>query len=281
VSDASLDQRDFWDQRADAWERRADSLDAFSDSYGIPTMDALGVKPGERVLEVGCGPGTTAIELATRVAPDGEVVGVDISPAMVAAATRRAAAAGVDNVRFVAANAQTENLGDDFDAVYSRFGVMFFSDPAAAFANIGRSLRAGGRLACVVWGPLTDNPWMFVPTLAAASVLQAELTLPSPDEPGPFSLADEERITALLDQAGFVDVTVDPISGSRLVTTATTDDDVRMLLEVGPLGEAYGAADEVARQAAVDAVLGAIEPYRDEDGWRLPGTARRVTARRP
>ena len=117
MSDASLDQRDFWDQRADAWERRAESLDAFSDSYGIPTMDALGVKPGERVLEVGCGPGTTAIELATRVAPDGEVVGVDISPAMVAAATRRAAAAGVDNIRFVAANAQTENLGHDFDAV--------------------------------------------------------------------------------------------------------------------------------------------------------------------
>jgi SAM-dependent methyltransferase len=281
VSEANVDQRDFWDRRADAWDRRVDSLNAFSDAYGIPTMDALGVKPGERVLEVGCGPGSTAIELATRVAPDGEVVGVDISPAMVAAATRRATAAGVDNVRFVAANAQTEDLGDDFDAVYSRFGVMFFDDPATAFANIGGSLHAGGRLACAVWGPLTDNPWMFVPTLAAAPVLQAELTIPGPNEPGPFSLADEAITTALLDGAGFSEVTIRPIDGSRLVTTATADDDVRMLLEVGPLGEAYRAADEGARQAAVDAILGAIEPYRDADGWRLPGSARLVTARRP
>ena len=80
--------REFWDRRADAWERRADSLGSFSDAYGISAMDALHVTPGERILDVGCGPGTTAIELATRVAPDGEVVGADISPKMVAAATR-------------------------------------------------------------------------------------------------------------------------------------------------------------------------------------------------
>src|SRR5207253_10378748 len=107
------------------------------------------------------------LDLAARVAPGGDVVGVDISPAMVAAATRRAAAADVTNVRFVAADAQTETLGGDFDAVYSRFGVMFFSDPVAAFANIGRSLRSRGRLACAVWAQLADNPWMFVPTLTA------------------------------------------------------------------------------------------------------------------
>lgn len=275
------EQREFWDRRADAWERRADSLNSFSDAYGIPAMDALRVERGERVLEVGCGPGTTAIELATRVAPDGEVVGVDISPAMVAAATRRAAGAGVTNVRFVAANAQTGTLGGGFDAVYSRFGVMFFTDPVAAFANIGRSLHAGGRLACAVWGPLADNPWMFVPTLAAGPVLKAELSIPGPNEPGPFSLADRERVTAVLRQAGFVGIAVDPVAGSRLITTATADDDVRTLLEVGPLGEAYDSADNRARQAAVDAVLAAIEPFRDEEGWRLPGAALKVTAHRP
>lgn len=275
------EQREFWDRRADAWERRADSLNSFSDAYGIPAMDALRVERGERVLEVGCGPGTTAIELATRVAPDGEVVGVDISPAMVAAATRRAAGAGVTNVRFVAANAQTGTLGGGFDAVYSRFGVMFFADPVAAFANIGRSLHAGGRLACAVWGPLADNPWMFVPTLAAGPVLKAELSIPGPNEPGPFSLADRERVTAVLRQAGFVGIAVDPVAGSRLITTATADDDVRTLLEVGPLGETYDSADNRARQAAVDAVIAAIEPFRDEEGWRLPGAALKVTAHRP
>src|SRR5690349_19154631 len=122
-------EREFWDRRAEAWERRADSLGTPSDAYGIPAMGALPGAPGERVLEIGCGPGTTAVELAERVGPSGEVVAVDISPAMVAAATRRAAAAGITNVRFEAADAQTADLGGPFDAAYSRFGVMFFADP--------------------------------------------------------------------------------------------------------------------------------------------------------
>ena len=200
---------------------------------------------------------------------------------MVEAAARRAAAAGVMNARFVATNAQTEALGSEFDAVYSRFGVMFFADPAAAFANIGGSLRSRGRLGCAVWAPLADNPWMFVPTAAAASVLQADLTIPGPDEPGPFSLAEPDRVTAILTEAGFTDVGIAPVPGARLITTATADDDVRMLFEVGPLGEAYEAADESTRQAAVDAVIAAVEPYRDDAGWRLPGAALSVTARWP
>jgi SAM-dependent methyltransferase len=281
MADTDFDESEFWDRRADAWERRADSLDSFSDAYGTPAMDALHAQPGDRVLDIGCGPGTTAVELANRVAPNGEVVGVDISPGMVAAAKRRAATAGVSNVRFVVANAERERLAQGFDAVYSRFGVMFFDDPEAAFTNIGSSLRAGGRLACAVWGPLTDNPWMFVPTLAAGPVLKAELTFPEPNAPGPFSLAEPERINAVLTTAGFTDITVDVVAGSRLITGASADDDVRALLEVGPLGEAFGAADDEARQAAVAAVLAAVEPFREEQGWRLPGVAHNVLARRP
>ena len=274
-------EREFWDQRAEAWVRRADSLDSLSDAYGIPAMDALGIEPGERILEIGCGPGATAIKLADRVGPSGEIVAVDISPAMIAAAIRRATASGVTNVRFEAADAQTGDLGGPFDAAYSRFGVMFFVDPPAAFANIGRALRAGGRFACAVWSPLADNPWMFVPTLAAGPVLGAELSIPGPGEPGPFSLADAEHVRTLLDGAGFVDVTIDPVAGSRLVTDATADDDIRMLFEVGPLGAAFAGADEAQRGAAIDAVRAAIEPFREDGGWRLPGSALKVTARRP
>jgi hypothetical protein len=122
---------------------------------------------------------------------------------------------------------------------------------------------------------------MFVPTLAAGPELKAELTIPGANEPGPFSLSDPERVTTTLDRAGFVDIAADPVDGSRLITSATADDDVRTLLEAGPLGEAYDAADDSARRAAVDAVLAAIEPYRDRDGWRLPGAALTVTATRP
>jgi SAM-dependent methyltransferase len=281
VTDAAGNEQEFWDRRADAWEKRADFLDRFSNAYGIPAMDALSLQPGERVMDIGCGPGTTAIELATRVGPDGEVIGVDISPAMLAAATRRAAAAGVTNVSFLTADAQTGTLGHDFDAAYSRFGVMFFADPVTAFANIRGSLHPAGRFGCAVWGPLQDNPWMFVPVLAAGPVLKAELNLPGPNEPGPFSLAERERLSTVLTQAGFVDISIEMVRGSRVITAATSNDDLRAMAEIGPLGEAYGNADTATRQAAVDAIRAAIEQYRDADGWRLPGAALTVLARRP
>jgi SAM-dependent methyltransferase len=280
VSQANSDQQQFWDSRAQAWERRADSLDSIADSYGRPVMDALGLESAQRVMDIGCGPGSTAIELARRVGPKGEVVGVDIAPGMVAAAGRRAAAAGVTNVRFLVADAQTDPLGDSFDAAFSRFGVMFFDDPVAAFANIGRSLKPGGVLACAVWGPLADNPWMFVPTLAAVQVLNTELTLPEPGRPGPFSLDQADRVNEVLTAAGWADVAVERIDGSRRVTSETAGDNVTTLLAVGPLGEAYEGADERTRQLAVEVVVAALEPYRHNDGWDLPGVALKVTARR-
>lgn len=282
MADPAAEERDFWERRAEAWERRADEIGAFSDTYGAAAIEALAVRAGERVLDIGCGPGTTTIELGRRVGPGGEVVGIDISEGMVAAARRRSAAAAAPNITFVTADAGTEPLGDSFDAAFSRFGVMFFVDPVAAFANIGRALRPGGRLACAVWGPLFDNPWMFVPTLAAAPVLGAGLTLPGPGEPGPFSLADPGHVHALLGEAGFVEVAVEEVGGARVLTADHVDEDVRMLLEVGPLGDAYGAADRTTRTAAVAAVIEAIEPHRDgDDGWRLAGKSLTVVARLP
>lgn len=281
MSDADSEQREFWDRRADTWERRADALDAFTRTYGLPVMDALNIEPGERITDIGCGPGITAVELAKRVGPDGEVVGVDISAGMVAAATRRAEAAGLGNVRFVVANAQDESIGQDFDAAFSRFGVMFFTDPVAAFTNISGALRPGGRLACAVWGPLGDNPWMFLPTLSGAPVLKADITPPAPGEPGPFSFGDPGVATAVLEKAGFEGIAVDRVEGARVIAKANATVEVTTLLEVGPLGEAYAAADDTTRQAAIDAVLLAIEPYRDGDDFRLPGVALKVTAHRP
>ncbi|MEJ7583691.1 MAG: methyltransferase domain-containing protein [Acidimicrobiales bacterium] len=282
MSEAGRVERDFWERRAAAWERRMDALDLFSDAYGTPAMDALAAQPGERIVDIGCGPGTTAIGLAQRVGPDGEVIALDISEAMIAAAQRRAERAGVTNIRFLVGDLEREPIEDGgLDGAFSRFGVMFFTDPVAAFSNVARSLRPSGRLACTVWGPLGDNPWMFVPTLAAAPALQAELALPGPDEPGPFLLAEPERFISILERAGFVDVDVSSVTGARVVTEADADEEVRALLEVGPMGEAYDAADEPARQEAVDAVISAIEPYREEGGWRLAGSAHVVTAARP
>jgi ubiquinone/menaquinone biosynthesis C-methylase UbiE len=274
--------KEYWDRRASTWERRADELDRADDAYGTAVMDALAPMPGERVLDIGCGPGSTTITLARRLDDGGRglAVGVDVSAAMIGAARRRVAAAGVPNIGLLVADAQRDPLGDDFDAVFSRFGVMFFSDPDTAFANLHAALRTGGRLACVVWAPLADNPWMSVPTLAAISVLPAELAIPEPGAPGPFSLADPARTTAVLAAAGFIDVAIETIAGSRTVTDRSSDEDVRALLEVGALGEAFAAADEATQSDAIAAVVDAMGPFRTADGWQLPGLAHVVTARR-
>jgi SAM-dependent methyltransferase len=281
MSEQGEHQRDFWERRAAAWERRADEIGAFSDTYGVAAMDALAPQPGERVLDLGCGPGSTTIELGRRVGAEGAVVGVDISSAMIAAAERRSDRAAASNLSFVLADVQSDPLGGPFDAAFSRFGVMFFPDPRAAFNNIGAALRPGGRIGWAVWGPLQENPWMFLPTLAAAPVLGAELSLPGPGEPGPFSLSEPGHVTGLLEGAGFDDVRVDEVEGAREISEEHADEDVRMLFEVGPLGDAYTAAEEPVRREAVDAVIAALEPHRDGAGWRLAGKGYAVTARRP
>lgn len=281
ANEANAEGRDYWDGRAPLWDRRAEAINEFSQQYGAAAMDALAIEPGQRIVDVGCGPGLTTIELGRRVGGDGEVVGADISAVMVAAAARRAETAGLTNVSFIAADAQTDPLGVGFDRVYSRFGVMFFSDPFAAFANLLESLRPGGRLACAVWGPLADNPWMTHPTLAAAPVLGLELPTPQPDQPGPFSLAEPSRATALLDQTGYEDIAVEVVTGFRKISEASARGDLEALLEAGPTANAYVAADEATRQAAIDAVVAIIEPFREDGGWRLPGVAHVLTAVRP
>ena len=281
MTDELSDERAFWEQRAEAWERRIDAMNLFSDVYGIPAMDALAVQTGDRIVDVGCGPGTTSVELGTRVGPTGEVIALDIAQGMVDAARRRAEEAGAANVRAVLHDLEEAPIDGALDAAFSRFGVMFFPAPERAFTNIAASLRSGGRFAASVWGSLGDNPWMFVPTLASAGLLGVELAIPGPGQPGPFSLAEPDHVVSLLEGAGFADVTVTPVAGARLISEANAGAEVAALLEVGPVGEAYGQADETTRQQAIDAVVEAIEPFRDGDGWRLSGAALVVTAIRP
>lgn len=277
----SIEEHEFWERRAAAWERRIDGLDQFSDVYGNQAIAALDPQPGERFVDVGCGPGSTAVALSGLVGPTGRITALDIAESMADAARRRAAQAGATNVRVVVHDLELGPIDELFDGAFSRFGVMFFADPSLAFANLGRSLRPGARLACVVWGPLEDNPWMFVPTLAGAGVLGADLSIPEPGKPGPFSLADPDLVHSILDGAGFEQVDVTSVAGDRLIAEANADEEVRMLFEVGPLGESYEAADEPTRVAAVRSVIDALEPFRDGEGWRLSGSARVVRAVRP
>ena len=261
----NVEQSEFWERRARDWIAGTSYTDIVTGPFGADAMARLEPAPGQRVIDIGCGTGVTTVELAQRVAPGGEAIGVDISPTLVVASTATAASAGVDNISFRVADAQVERLGDcDVDAVYSRLGVMFFADPVAAFANIRGALRPDGVLAFACWQSVFDNEWMLVPGGAAMSVTGTPLPMPGPGEPGPFSLADADHLASILANAGFqhVEITsaVHPISlpEAQLDTLASSSQQVGAVREVLKNADAETAAriEAAIRDALADRVEG-------------------------
>jgi SAM-dependent methyltransferase len=201
---ANTEQAEFWAARASSWMSLESHHARLIGPAGRMAMDRLDPRPGQHIVDLGCGTGLTTLELALRVAPGGRAIGVDIAAALLERARERAAAADIDNIDFEHADVQSSDLGRaHFDGAFSRFGVMFFADPVAAFANIHRSLKPDAVLSLACWQPLTSNQWMFVPAQAAVSVLGTLPEMPDPDAPGPFSLSDEDRVTRILVSAGF------------------------------------------------------------------------------
>lgn len=174
-----------------------------------PLLDALAARPGERILDVGCGGGLTTLSIAAQVEPGGSAVGFDISESLVAWATERADEGGIANARFVHGDAQVDEApGGPFDAATSRLGVMFFSDPPAAFANIRRQLKAAGRLVFLCFQDATVNRWFPAPVLAK----HAPPRPPSEYLPvSPFALGQRPLTTKILERAGFVDIQFEPL----------------------------------------------------------------------
>jgi SAM-dependent methyltransferase len=278
----NAEQVRYWNETAGPkWVAYQALLDAQLRPLGVRAMERGGIAAGDRVVDVGCGCGDSTLELARRVAPGGEVVGLDPSALMLARARERAREAGVGNATFVEGDAQTHALAPaSFDAVYSRFGVMFFADPVAAFANLRRGLRPGGRLAFVCWQAMTQNPWLLVPLMAAAQ----HLTLPpppAPGAPGPFAFADRERVGDILRQAGFADIDFADVQQTlTLGGGGGVDAAVRLLLEgVGPTSAVLREAEPAVRERVTTAVRAALAPFADADGVRMPSAAWVVSAR--
>jgi SAM-dependent methyltransferase len=264
------------------WRARRPLLDEQLRPLGREAMDRARVAPGERVLDVGCGCGDSTLDLARRVGAEGEVVGIDISRVLLEEARARAEHEDLGGVAFRPDDAQVADLGEGrFELVYSRFGVMFFDDPVAAFANLYRSLRASGRLVFVCWQPVERNPWMGAPVAAAAR----HVTLPprpDPHGPGPFAFADPERVRKILVAAGFDEVETADWSGTLSLGGGTLEGAVDLFFDVGPLAallREQGAGPELRQQVA-DAVTEALAPFLTEDGVRMPAAAWIVSARR-
>ncbi len=278
----NAEQITYWNETAGPkWVGLRDVLDQQIRPLGQAAMDRTGIAPGERVLDVGCGTGDSTVELGRRVGPTGAVTGVDLSAVMLASARERASAAGLRNVTFEAADAQTTRFEPArFDVCFSRFGVMFFVEPAAAFTNLHAALRPGGRLGFVCWQALADNPWMRVPLAAAAR----HITLPPPPEPGapgPLSFADAARVRGILERAGFTDLAFADHRAMLTIGGGKGLDDVTeiLLTGVGPTSAAMRQADPAARAAVAAAVREALAPYQTSAGVRMEGAAWLVTGR--
>jgi len=275
-------QADYWEQRSSSWIAVEEYTTLVTGSFGRAAMDRLALAPGLRVLDVGCGTGPTTTELARRVAPGGAALGIDIAPSMLAAARVRADREGVDNVEFVTGDAQCDDLGDGaFDAVFSQFGVMFFSDPAAAFANLRRALRDGGRIAFACWQNVFANEWMFVPGSAVVAVTGQLPPMPAPGEPGPFSLADPAQVEHLLLGAGFRSIEVVPRTEQVVVSADRVEMVVEAASRVGGVREALETNDDPAFHDQLRSAVRAALAERVHDGQLRLGAAALVVSAEP
>jgi SAM-dependent methyltransferase len=277
---ANSDQITFWnDAGGQKWVRYQAMLDQQLDEVGALAMDAAQVKAGESVLDVGCGCGSTTLEIARRVGPAGRVTGGDISRPMLALARDRARDAGLANAAFLQADAQVFEFRPEYDLLFSRFGVMFFDDPPAAFANLHSSLKkSGARLAFVCWQNIQKNPWMLTPMMAALQHITIDAP-PSPDAPGPFAFADPARVEGILATAGFRNVVLRGLELDLAIGGGVSlEETVAFLLEMGPLGRVLGGADEAVKAKVAVAVKDAIAQHAGDDGVRMAGSVWIVTA---
>ena len=277
----NADQATYWNGPAGQhWTDRQPMQDILLAPVSQVLLDRAAAQPGERILDVGCGCGATTIAFAERVAPDGFVLGIDISAPMLARA-REIAPQGLP-LDFVLADATVHSFDPaGFDLLVSRFGVMFFADPVVSFANLRSALRPSGRVAFACWREPRHNPWMMTP-LQAVYEHVPKMPRPEPEDPGPFAFASEERVHRILEQAGFSGIAM----GSRdlsldIAMGRGLDAAVEGALEIGPASRALDGHPADVRAAAKGSIRDALVPFVRGDSVPLPASIWIVTARAP
>jgi SAM-dependent methyltransferase len=276
VTHANQEQRTAWNGESGLrWVAEADARDRVLAQVADALLDAADLQPGDRVLDLGCGCGATTLAAGAMVGPSGEALGIDLSEPMLIVAGRRAATAALDNVTFRVADAQTDTWTPLADVAISRFGTMFFDDPVAAFTNVARGLRLGGRLAIVTWQPLVANQWLTVP--GAALLELGAIPGAGDGGPGMFAQSDPEIVSDVLRSSGFEAVDV----GAATVPLRLGDDldaATAYLAESGVGRAALATIPPDRHEAAITAVREAIAGHVDDDGVHLDGAIWITTA---
>ena len=275
---ANREQAEYWDTAAsEHWVEYQDRHDAVVAPLDSHLFAAANIAGSDRVLDVGCGCGATT-RVAARAATGGDVTGIDLSTAMLDRARAFAREDGLANIRFVQGDAQVHPFDErGFDVAISRFGVMFFADPVAAFANLARATREQGRLAFCCWQELTQNDWILVPASAALSHVPPP-DFGSPGEPGPFSLADPDRVQSVLSAAGWRNVDLQEVK-EQLPIGDDVDEAFTFISGIRSFRRMLEGADEATAGRALDAVRNALAERETSDGVALGSSAWVVSAR--
>lgn len=270
--------REQWSAAARSWARAAEEEEANASAAASRWMlEAAGLQPGQRVLELACGAGRVGLQAASQVGPDGTVLCSDFSQEMVDAVAERAERLGVPNVETRLLDSQQLELPDaEFDVLLCRFGYMLMADPQQALRESARVLRPDGRLALIVWGTAEQNPWLWLIIEALIDHLNAPM--PEPGTPGPFSLGEPERLQSVVESAGLIEVEVEAIATEQVYDSLDAWWDE--LLEVsGPLAAMLKALPEVDREAIRAKALAGGEEFVAGDGRAVfPATVVGATA---
>ena len=261
------------------WNTHHERFESMIAPIGAALIEAAAFRPGESVIDVGCGAGATTMDIARRIAPGGQVIGLDISPVLVRTAGRRARAAGLTNATFVEGDAAMASPGDRCDCLFSRFGVMFFDAPHAAFANMHKFLKPGGRLLFSCWGPISENPWVREPMEVVMT--HKELPAPVPRAPGPFAFAENEYVRGILTSARFTDISFTEWRGKQCVGGAGADarQAAQFLVDAASIGEALTGEPQELRDRVIADLARLFAKYEGPDGVRVTAMAWLVAAR--
>ena len=268
-----------WSGVACRWADNADDVDRRGAEVAERMLAGAAVRPGDRVLELACGPGGAGLAAAARVGPGGEVVLSDVVPEMTSIAAARARSSGLDNVRTATLDLEQIDQPDgSYDVVLCREGLMFAVQPDCAVNEMHRVLRPGGRISVAVWGPQKENPWLGIVFEALTAITGS--AVPPPGIPGPFALDDQARLGSLMEAAGFADITIEQLP-TPLRSPSFDAWWARTKAVAGPVAAIIARLDATTTVALEQRLRAAAAPYTTSAGLELPGLTILVSASRP
>ena len=279
MSEVNKNQRDFWSGKGgDIWVERQNAMDTMLSPLGEAALNKLNLNEGENVLDIGCGCGHTTLNIAKRISPDGQVTGLDISEPMLKRAKESANEMSISNASFNCVDVQTDDIGEEvYSAAFSRFGVMFFEDPIAAFRNINKSLITGASLSFVCWQSPALNPWQSL--FIEAVKKYVDLPSPPPRSPSPFAFMESEYVSSILEESNFQNIIIEGHEAEvNMFSGRNLSDSVKDYISINPV--VSGMLKDSTEQEKTEIINSAIEafsPYYSAKGLMFPSATWLVT----